>query len=196
MSHTNRSELNKLFDHFCLLWAEGQHATVQIQSLGNGKARAKLEVELGKLGEIFPADPAGFQRGTPRGGARRQPRHHQQDFLPVPDHPGKTGNRRRHRGPAAIARSKERAAAYQASLAAAKSVAGPTPPIIGGQNCTTPLDWDSIGKKGRYFGINPKSIGINLVPSQSHAIPNPDQTPLRISLKYQQFCTKKKSLDF
>ena len=60
------------------------------------------------------------------------------------------------------------------------------------QNCTTPLDWDPIGKKRQYFGINPKSIGINLVPSQSHAIPNPDQPPLRIFLKYQQFCTKKK----
>ena len=55
-----------------------------------------------------------------------------------------------------------------------------------------PLDRDPIGKKGQYFGINPKSIGINLVPSQSHAIPNPDQPPLRIFLKYQQFCTKKK----
>ena len=65
-------------------------------------------------------------------------------------------------------------------------------PHFGWQNCTTPLDWDPIGEKSQYFGINPKSIGINLVPSQSHAIPNPDQPPLRIFLKYQQFCTKKK----
>ena len=46
-------------------------------------------------------------------------------------HAGRTGNRRgrpRHRGPAAIARSKLCAAAYQASLAAAASSAGPAPP--------------------------------------------------------------------
>ena len=64
MSHTNRtnrSELNKLFDQFCSLWAEGQHATVQIQSMGNGKARAKLEIELGKPGEVFPSEPAGYR---------------------------------------------------------------------------------------------------------------------------------------
>ena len=73
--------------HFCLLWAEGLHATVQMTSLGDGKARAKLEFELGKPGDIF-------RRGTPRGGAWRQPRHHQPGSLPVPGHPGRTGNRR------------------------------------------------------------------------------------------------------
>ena len=131
MSHTNRTnrqELSKLFDQFCSLWAEGQHATMQIQSMGNGKAKARLEIELGKPGEPFPSEPAGYRRGTPRGGASRPQRHHQQASLPVQGHPGRTRNRRRRRGPAAVARSKARAAAFQASLAAASSGAGPTPP--------------------------------------------------------------------
>ena len=54
MPYTNRTELDRLFAHFCLFWAEGLHATVQMLTTGDGKVRAQLEFELGKPGDIFP----------------------------------------------------------------------------------------------------------------------------------------------
>ena len=89
---------------------------------------AQFEFELEKPNEIFPTGPAGFRRGQPQGESRRHPRH-QPGSPHAPGHPGATGGRRsrpRRRGPKAIERSKMRAAAHQASLAAARCAATAT----------------------------------------------------------------------
>ena len=89
---------------------------------------AQFEFELEKPNEIFPTGPAGFRQGQPQGEPRRHPRH-QPGSSHAPGHPGATGGRRsrpRRRGPKAIERSKMRAAAHQASLAAARCAATAT----------------------------------------------------------------------
>ena len=100
---------------------------------------AQFEFELEKPYDIFPAGPAGSRRGQPHGEARRHPQH-QPGSPRAPGHPGATGNHRsrpRRRGPKAIERSRMRAAAHQASLAAARCTATatalpmpPPPPLL------------------------------------------------------------------
>ena len=87
---------------------------------------AQFEFELEKPNEIFPTGPAGFRRGQPQGESLRHPGH-QPGSPHAPGHPGATGGRRpRRRGPKAIERSRMRAAAHQASLAAARCAAAAT----------------------------------------------------------------------
>ena len=115
MPHTNRAELNQLFANFCRFWTKGLHATVQMKTKGDGRVMAQFEFELEKPYDIFPAGPAGSQRGQPQGEARRHPQH-QPGSPRAPGHPGATGNHRsrpRRRGPKAIERSRMRAAAHQ-----------------------------------------------------------------------------------
>ena len=126
MPHTNRAELNRLFANFCRFWTKGLHATVQMKTTGSGGVMAQFEFELEKPNEIFPTGPAGFRQGQPQGEPRRHPRH-QPGSSHAPGHPGATGGRRsrpRRRGPKAIERSRMRAAAHQASLAAARCAVG------------------------------------------------------------------------
>ena len=47
MLHTNRGELNQLYNTFCHVWAAGGQATLTTSSL-DGKLTAKLEIELGE----------------------------------------------------------------------------------------------------------------------------------------------------
>ena len=89
---------------------------------------AQFEFKLEKPNETFPAGPAGFRRGQPQGEPWRHPGH-QPGSPHAPGHPKATGGRRRHpcrRGPKAIKRSRMRAAAHQASLAAARCTASTT----------------------------------------------------------------------
>ena len=70
MLHTNRGELNQLYNTFCRVWAAGGQATLTTSSL-DGKLTAKLEIELGQ--------PTGARHGAPHqhevpvSGARLQP---------------------------------------------------------------------------------------------------------------------------
>ena len=81
-----------------------------MKTTGSGGVVAQFEFELDKPQETFPAGLAGFRRG-PHGLG----------------HPGATGGRRPcRRGPKAIERSKMRAAAHQASLAAARCAVAAT----------------------------------------------------------------------
>ena len=132
MPHTNRAGLNRLFANFCRFWTKGLHATVQMKTTGSGGVMAQFEFELEKPNEIFPTGPAGFRRGQPQGEPRQHP-----DYQPgsahASGHPGATGGRcPRRRGPKVIEHSRMRAAAHQASLAAARCTASttaiPTPP--------------------------------------------------------------------
>ena len=138
MPHTNRAELNRLFANFCRFWTKGLHATVQMKTTGSGGVVAQFEFELEKPNEIFPTGPAGFRRGQPQGEPRRHPVH-KLGSPHASGHPGAPGGRDRHPlrlGPKAIERSRIRAAAHQASLAAARCTASttaipmppPTPP--------------------------------------------------------------------
>ena len=80
----------------------GLSASLSFTTVG-GAMKAKFEIELASTGSS-PASPTSTPTATSTapGGERRHRR------------------RRRHRGPAAVARSQARAAAHQASLAAAK----------------------------------------------------------------------------
>ena len=98
MLDTNCGELNQLYDTFCRVWAAGGQATLTTTSLG-GKVTAKLELELGQPTEARPGAPpphlrtanaSSFKCGAPASGAACRP------F---------------HRGPAAQAKSRARAAA-------------------------------------------------------------------------------------
>ena len=125
MPHSNRDELSRLFGTFCHLWTKGLHANVQLKTTGSGGVVAQFEFELDKPHKSFPAGLPGFRRGQPP----RVPRHHpghEPGSPHAPGHPGATGDSRR-RGPKAIERSRLRAAAHQASLAAARCSAPTTP---------------------------------------------------------------------
>ena len=105
MLHTNQAELNQLYDTYCRVWAAGGQATLTTTTSLEGKLTAKLEIELGKPTDARPGAPSPHQRtafssqcGAPASGAAR---------------------RSCHRGPAAKAKSRARAAAYQAAKAAA-----------------------------------------------------------------------------
>ena len=104
MLHTNRGELQLLFDTFCRVWGAGGQATLTTTTQG-GELKANLEIQVGSPSSPRPGAPPTSQR-----------------------HPGAVAHRRRrprHRGPAAKARSRARAAAHQASLAAASSTTAP-----------------------------------------------------------------------
>ena len=130
MPHSNRDELSRLFGIFCHLWTKGLHANVQMKTTGSGGVVAQFEFELDKPHKSFPTGLPGFRRGQPL----RVPRHHpghEPGSPHAPGHPGAVGGSRRRpqrRGPKAIERSRLRAAAHQASLAAARCSA-PTTPI-------------------------------------------------------------------
>ena len=90
---------------------------------------AQFEFELDKPHKSFPAGLPGFRRSQPQCAPRRQPGH-ETGSPNAPGHPGATGGSRRRprrRGPKAIERSRLRAAAHQASLAAARCSAPTTP---------------------------------------------------------------------
>ena len=103
MLHTNCGELNQLYNTFCRVWAAGGQATLTTSSL-DGKLTAKLEIELGQATGARPGAP--HQHEVPVSGARLQPP------------PTGAPRRPRHRGPAAKAKSRARAAAHQAAKAA------------------------------------------------------------------------------
>ena len=89
MLHTNRGELQLLMNTFCRIWEAGGQATLTTSTEG-GELKAKLEIQLGS-----PAAPRPGAPSTTSG------------------HPA-ASHRPCHRGPAAKARSRARAAAYQA----------------------------------------------------------------------------------
>ena len=94
MLHTNRGELQLLMNTFCRIWEASGQATLTTSTEG-GELKAKLEIQLGS-----PAAPRTGAPSTTSG------------------HPA-VSHRPCHRGPAAKARSRARAAAYQAKKAAA-----------------------------------------------------------------------------
>ena len=120
MLHTNRGELQLLFDTFCRVWGAGGQATLTTTTQG-GKLKANLEIQVGSPSSLRPGAPP--TSSTAFSSSQRL----------IPGHPGAVAHHRRrrrprHRGPAAKARSRARAAAHQASLAAAAS--STTPPVI------------------------------------------------------------------
>ena len=106
MLHTNRGELQLLFDTFCRVWGAGGQAKLTTTTQG-GELKANLEIQVGSPSSPRPGAPPTSQR-HPEAVAHCQRR-----------------RRPRHRGPAAKARSRARAAAHQASLAAASSITAP-----------------------------------------------------------------------
>ena len=134
MLHTNHGELNQLYNTFCRVWAAGGQATLTTTSF-EGKVTAKLELELGQPTGARPGAPpchrrTASQHQAPESGAARRPC---------------------HRGPAAKAKSRARAAAYQAAKAAASvasvsaaqqsdSESTPASPAPGGAPSTPPLN--------------------------------------------------------
>ena len=105
MLHTNQAELNQLYDTYCRVWAAGGQATLTTTTSLEGKLTAKLEVELGKPTDARPGAPPPHLRTA------CSPRH---------EAPASGAVRRPcHRGPAAKAKSRARAAAYQPENAAA-----------------------------------------------------------------------------
>ena len=112
MLHTNRGELQLLFDTFCRVWGAGGQATLTTTTKG-GELKANLEIQVGSPSSPRPGAPP---TSTAFSSSQR--------------HPGAVAQHRRrrrprHRGPAAKARSRARAAAHQASLAAASSTTAP-----------------------------------------------------------------------
>ena len=97
MLHTNRGELQLLMNTYCRIWEAGGQATLTTSTEG-GELKAKLEIQLGS--------PAAPRPGAPSA---------------TSGHPA-AAHRPCHRGPAAKARSRARAAAYQAT----KAIAGAT----------------------------------------------------------------------
>ena len=86
--------------------------------------KANLDIQLGHPTAAYPGAPPLLRRQTAWTSTSPS--------TPAPGHPGAGSRRhrrcRRHRGPAAKARSNARAAAYQASLAAAMVGTAPVPP--------------------------------------------------------------------
>ena len=102
---------------------------MQMKTTGSGGVVAQFEFELDKPHKSFPAGLPGFRRSQPQRVPRRHPGHEPGSPL-APGHPGAAGGSRRRprrRGPKAIERSRLRAAAHQASLAAARCSAPTTP---------------------------------------------------------------------
>ena len=96
MSEPNIRKVNRLIQTFHQSWTEKMPANLQL-STKDGEVSIKLELQLGRPGDIKPGHPAGAPH-------RRRPR--------------------RHRGPAAKERSRQRAAAYHASRASSGAQTG------------------------------------------------------------------------
>ena len=103
MLHTNHGELALIFDTFCRVWGAGGQATLTTRTEG-GKLRANLELQLGS-----PAT------------SRPQPLHPQQQRSKFASGHPEAAQHRHHRGQAAQAKSRARAAAHQAALAASSA---------------------------------------------------------------------------
>ena len=104
MLHTNCGELALLFDTYCRVWRAGGQASLTT-STKDGLVEANLKLELGP--------PAAARAGAPPPSQRW--------FSPssYPGNPGAAHRQPRHRGPAAKAKSRARAALHQAAKAAA-----------------------------------------------------------------------------
>ena len=113
MLHTNRGELQLLMNTYCRIWEAGGQATLTTSTEG-GELKAKLEIQLGS--------PAAPRPGAPSA---------------TSGHPA-AAHRPCHRGPAAKARSRARAAAYQATKAVAAATASLSPPLL------WPLDQEEL----------------------------------------------------
>ena len=113
MLHTNCGELALLFDTFCRIWRAGGQATLTT-STKDGQVQANLELQLGL--------PAAARAGAP------SPQQRLSSPSSAPGHPGATRRQPCHRGPAAKAKSRARAALHQAAKAAALSDSEGAPP--------------------------------------------------------------------
>ena len=105
--HTNRGELALLVDTFCRVWEAGGQATLTTTTK-DGQVQANLELQLGHPADARPGAPRVQERLS--AGTSSTPLH--------PGHPG-AARRPRHRGPAARAKNRTRAALYQAAKAGA-----------------------------------------------------------------------------
>ena len=118
-------EINQLFNTFCRSWKSGAKASLNL-STENRVVKATLELELGKLDDT-PPDVTAATGGLLEAGAR-----------PV----------RRHRGPGAQARSRLRAARYQAAKATR------APPSTESIETSHTLDsLDNVSDESRKFKI-------------------------------------------
>ena len=117
MLHINRGELNQLYDTFCRVWAAGGQASLTTSSLA-GMVTAKLEVQLGQPTDARPGAPPPHLR-------------HASSFASTSSAAPAPGATRRpcHRGPAAKAKARARAATHQAVKAAASTASGGAPPL-------------------------------------------------------------------
>ena len=106
MLHTNRGELALLVDTFCRVWGAGGQATLTTTTK-DGQVQANLELQLGHPADARPGAP-GVQHRLSAG----------KSSAPPPGHPG-AARRPRHRGPAARAKNRARAALHQAAKARA-----------------------------------------------------------------------------
>ena len=106
MLHTNRGEFALLVDTFCRVWGAGGQATLTTTTK-DGQVQAKLELQLGHPADARPGAP-GVQHRLSAG----------KSSAPPPGHPG-AARRPRHRGPAARAKNRARAALHQAAKAGA-----------------------------------------------------------------------------
>ena len=117
MLHINRGELNQLYDTFCRVWAAGGQASLTTSSLA-GMVTAKLEVQLGQPTDARPGAPPPHLR-------------HASSFASTSSAAPAPGATRRpcHRGPAAKAKARARAATHQAVKAAASTASRGAPPL-------------------------------------------------------------------
>ena len=105
MLHTNCGELALLFDTYCRVWRAGGQASLTT-STKDGMVEANLKIQLGPPAAAWAGAPPPSQRWSSPSSS--------------PGHPG-AARRPCHRGPAAKAKSRARAALHQAAKAAAAS---------------------------------------------------------------------------
>ena len=151
MIHTNHGELLRIFDTYCRVWKAGGQATLTTSTEG-GLLKANLDIQLGWPSAACPgAPPPHLVRPTAWSSSPSS--------TSAPGHSGARSclqrRGRRHRGPAAKARSNARAAAYQVSLAAGKvgtasAPCPPPPPPYHHQLCQH--GWSSLWKEKPVFG--------------------------------------------
>ena len=104
MLHTNCGELALLFDTYCRVWRAGGQASLTT-STKDGLVEANLKLQLGP--------PAAARAGAP------PPSQRLSSPSSSPGNPGAARRQPCHRGPAAKAKSRARAAMHQAAKAAA-----------------------------------------------------------------------------
>ena len=104
MLHTNCGELALLFDTYCRIWRAGGQASLTT-STKDGLVEANLKLQLGP--------PAAARAGAP------PPSQRLSSPSSSPGNPGAARRQPCHRGPAAKAKSRARAALHQAAKAAA-----------------------------------------------------------------------------